>query len=323
MADGTAVSVAAWNVQVFGRSKMAKEGVAEMLADVILNYDVVCVQEVRDATERAIEELHSVVNERARGNDDEYGLLLSERLGRTSSKEQYAWFYRKEKVSVVRESTYADKDDNFERSPQTVWWNVHGAGEFGFMCMHVSPEDAVEELDAMADVADEQINSGSSHGLLIGGDLNADCSYVTNSEEKCARDESCMDIEIDLFKSDYTWHISDDEDTTTKASNCAYDRFITRGEIHVYDAEVVRFDTELHLSPEQAQEVSDHYPIASRVMVSPTSEEGQTSSANQRRRPFFESIFPAMILLLNIACLSWGSKLWMAFSPSESVPAVL
>ncbi len=47
------------------------------------------------------------------------------------------------------------------------------------------------------------------------GDLNADCSYLSNTKY------NLLDLIIDT---NYTWWINKLADTTTSNSNCAYDR---------------------------------------------------------------------------------------------------
>ncbi len=48
------------------------------------------------------------------------------------------------------------------------------------------------------------------------GDFNADCSYVTKSEWD--------DVRLRTESEKFLWLIEDGIDTTTKASDCAYDR---------------------------------------------------------------------------------------------------
>lgn len=54
-------------------------------------YDIVLIQEIRDSSETAIYELLSACND---ANSDPFRMVISDRLGRTSYVEQYAFFYR-------------------------------------------------------------------------------------------------------------------------------------------------------------------------------------------------------------------------------------
>ena len=60
----------------------------------------------------------------------------------------------------------------------------------------------------------------------------------------------------------FSWLIDSTVDTTVSATDCAYDRAITTGGFRTTtSASVVRFDTELALSPALTADVSDHYPV--------------------------------------------------------------
>ena len=75
------IEVAAFNVQVFGRTKMQDERVVELLVEVILRYDVILIQEIRDSSETAIYDLLDEVNEQSARD---YEIVVSPRLGNDS-----------------------------------------------------------------------------------------------------------------------------------------------------------------------------------------------------------------------------------------------
>jgi len=78
------------------------------------------------------------------------------------------------------------------------------------------------------------------------GDFNADCSYFDEEQER-----------------EYIWLIGNNEDTTTKSTNCAYDRIAIKNRTmeHYSGSGVFRFDLEYGLNQSQTEEVSDHYPV--------------------------------------------------------------
>ena len=82
------------------------------------------------------------------------------------------------------------------------------------MAIHTSPDHAVEEINALKDVHDDIKSQWSLNDILIMGDFNADCSYVSNKKMS----------ELVLNTPDYKWWILDDVDTTVSDTNCAYDR---------------------------------------------------------------------------------------------------
>ena len=91
------IKIASFNIQVFGRYKASKPEVMETLASIISQFDIVAIQEIRDKSGKAIKDLVVAVD--ALGEN--YDFIIGPRLGRTNSKEQYAYFYR---VSTIRPS---------------------------------------------------------------------------------------------------------------------------------------------------------------------------------------------------------------------------
>ena len=60
----------------------------EILAETIAQYDLIAIQEIRDKTGTAVKSLEVAVD----GLGTDYEFIIGPRLGRTSSKEQYAFF---------------------------------------------------------------------------------------------------------------------------------------------------------------------------------------------------------------------------------------
>lgn len=85
------ITIASFNIQVFGQTKASKPEVIEILADIIRRYEIVAIQEIRDVAETAILVLLDKVNET--GPTPDYAVVTGPRVGRTSSKEQYAFMY--------------------------------------------------------------------------------------------------------------------------------------------------------------------------------------------------------------------------------------
>ena len=83
------IRIASFNIQVFGRSKASKPEVMEVLANIISQFDIVAIQEIRDKSGKAIKDLEVAVDDLG----ENYDYIIGPRLGRTSSKEQYAYSY--------------------------------------------------------------------------------------------------------------------------------------------------------------------------------------------------------------------------------------
>lgn len=101
---------ASFNIQIFGKSKMQQDDVVDVLVKILLRYDLVLIQEIRDSEEKWTQELLNVLNGKTH-EDDKYEMILSDRLGRTSSKEQYGFFYRSRLLSVKGSFHFDDGEE--------------------------------------------------------------------------------------------------------------------------------------------------------------------------------------------------------------------
>ncbi|XP_071101873.1 deoxyribonuclease-1-like [Haliotis cracherodii] len=251
------LKVGAFNIQVFGKTKASKPDVMETIRKIIASYDVMLVQEIRQKSGDCMVQLLDLLNNNA---TEQFAYIASPRLGRTSSKEQYAYYYKTDKVRTVDTRLYDDTADLFEREPYSVLIEVQtGAGgslRMALTGVHIKPDDAVHELQVMETVYNDTKNAFGTENMLIMGDMNADCRYVKSSELSS----------INLFSDTKTFWtlISETEDTTTSNSNCAYDRIVVAGaelESHVVAYDTEYFGTEFGLTAEQEKAVSDHFPV--------------------------------------------------------------
>lgn len=250
--------IGAWNCQVFGVAKMASpdSAVVPSIVQIINRYDVLLFQEIRDESQLAIFELLNLTRAHA-GRD--YGLLLSARLGRSTSKEQYAYFYDRALVetTAIPAYEYVDLLDLFERPPYIVELRDKSLGEkFVLVGAHLKPDDAVKEMSALVTVYDgvrDDFDANVPFVLL--GDFNADCQYVAKS----AWDQ------VGLWTDQrFRWWIATGTDTTTKSSTCAYDRLVTvlkSNTTTISRPAVFNYQTTLRLSQATAEAVSDHFPV--------------------------------------------------------------
>lgn len=257
------LTIGAFNIQIFGASKMKKAHVVDTLIDIISRYDIILVQEIRDSSGTAIETLLRKLN--ARNTQGPFSMKISPRLGRSRSKEQYAFLYRESAgLNVSSDYVYDDVNaetntDTFEREPYIVLVESSRTvlKRFALAGLHVSPSEAVSELQALDDVFDDIREELDTQEIMLMGDLNADCSYVPNYRWKSIPIKN---------NASYTWWIADDIDTTVGNTTCAYDRFISTGQgfktaIVNTSAAVFNYDAEFRLNQTFSLEVSDHYPI--------------------------------------------------------------
>nr|XP_022301890.1 deoxyribonuclease-1-like [Crassostrea virginica] len=251
--------ICAFNIKTFGKSKMSDAEIAEYIKQIVLRYDVILIQEIRDISGEAIQQLWSMVN-----TTMPYGMTISERLGRSSYKEQYAYLYRLSSLQLVGTHQYDDGPDDytdiFEREPYSVLMQPIGGSisdAFVLTGIHAKPDDAVAEIGYLETVYYDAYNHWRIPNMIIMGDFNADCSYASEAE-----------LSTKAFYTNplYQWLIGMDADTTTSTTDCAYDRIVVTGNRMVTSvipgtAEIYRFDLVFGLSYDRAYYLSDHYPV--------------------------------------------------------------
>ncbi len=249
--ENATISIAAFNIQTFGKTKAGKPEVMEILARTISGFDIVAIQEIRDISDTAIERLEEEVD--ALGTDYDY--IIGPRLGRKRSnyKEQYAYMYRTDTVNPGFWYTFDDIDNNlFHREPFIAGFKAKkGSFDFILIVIHTDPDNATEEINALNEVIkDVKGKFPSERDLIILGDLNSDCDYYSESLPNSIPNT--------------TWLIPNSGDTTVKKSFCTYDKIIisddTR-EDYTDVAGVYRCDIKHNRTQEQAEKVSDHYPV--------------------------------------------------------------
>lgn len=249
--DGT-IKVAAFNLQVFGVTKAEKPEVMDVLSRIVRNYDVIAVQEIRDASQTALPSLVSTVNSLG---SPQYNYVVSERLGRTTSKEQYAYLYNTQTVQVIGTPyTYPDTNDLFEREPYVANFKMeNGNFDFVLIAIHADPDTAEQEISDLPMVVEEAKSRYQGEGdFVILGDLNADCDYFDENSQSPLR------------SGDYQWIIDNGIDTTTKATTCTYDRIVISNPARADftgDSGIFRFDEAYSLNYDSTTAVSDHYPV--------------------------------------------------------------
>ncbi|XP_043564507.1 deoxyribonuclease 1 like 4, tandem duplicate 1 [Chiloscyllium plagiosum] len=255
------MKIAAFNIQRLGTSKISKPNVVSTIVNILLRYDITLIMEVTDKSEKATKRLMEELNRQAVNH---YSFVISKPLGRASYKEQYLFVYRDDIVEVKRVFQYEDMqlgdEDAFSREPFVIQFKSRTTVVKNFVLIpqHTCPEDSVKEIDELYDVFLKIKEKWKVKNFMILGDFNADGRYVSKDEMKNIR------LRTD---NNFHWLIGDDEDTTTNAkTDRAYDRIVVYGDwfykqIVPNSAKPFNFQEELHLSEEQALDVSDHYPV--------------------------------------------------------------
>nr|XP_061805356.1 deoxyribonuclease-1-like [Nerophis lumbriciformis] len=257
----------AFNIKSFGDKKASNTTLMELISKIVHRYDIILIQEVRDKDLSATKKLMQHVN---KGTPQfRYKHIVSEPLGRSSYKERYLFLYREETVSVAKSYTYDDGcepcgTDTFMREPFVVMFSSNGTVVRNFVLIpqHTSPDYALHEVDELYDVVIDVRARWNTNDIILLGDFNTDCSYVTGSE--------WMQIRLFTDKS-FHWLIRNEADTTVSHTDCAYDRIVVTDDmikgVSDQSAKVYDFMVDLNLSFSLAMAVSDHFPVEVKLIV--------------------------------------------------------
>lgn len=247
---GGTIRVASFNIQVFGEAKLSKPQVMKSLCDIAQKFDVLAIQEIRSVNQDVLPRFVEQINATGRT----YDYAVGPRLGRTSSKEQYAYVFDAARIELDRGSIYtvSDPDDLLHREPLVAGFRVRGppaeqAFTFTLINIHTDPDETDTELDALDDVFRAVRNDGRGEDdVILLGDLNVDDAHLG---------------ELGQVPGIY-WLISGTP-TNTRGTKL-YDNILLEpratgeftGRAGVFD-----MSREFNLSLEQALEISDHQPI--------------------------------------------------------------
>ncbi|XP_037540151.1 deoxyribonuclease I-like 1-like [Nematolebias whitei] len=261
----SSLKICAFNVQSFGESKANNERVMGILLKILSRCDLCLIQEVRDSKGEVIQALVKDLNRFDKSNS--YSYLESVRLGRKSYKEQYVYIYRNNMLKVKEHYQYpklegdrTNETEVFSREPFVVRFHspTTQLKDFVLIGHHTSPKSAMKEIDELFTVVKRISKKWRTDNVMILGDLNAGCSYVTIKGWKSVR-----------LRSDpkFCWLIGDEQDTTVREkTHCAYDRIIVHGKeirssVVPGSAQPFNFKEAFHLTEAEALEVSDHFPV--------------------------------------------------------------
>lgn len=275
-------TLAAFNIQTFGVTKMSKPEVVADIVTILHTFDFVAVQEIRDKSGAALVDLVAKLNEN-QTEEYHYHAVAGPREGSSVTyKEQYAFVYRPSRLRLCNTFAVSNEPRRFERAPfvaildapsaETGRDNSSACGSFLALVLHAKPDSASvsnitrDEIDALADAYTEA--SQRAHNItnaVLMGDFNADCTYLPEGSKANVR----------VFRQPFQLHVNDTVRTNVRetATPCAYDRIVTHGDamlsavvagsVRVVD---VQQDPYL-LSYERALAVSDHYPVSFRLSL--------------------------------------------------------
>jgi endonuclease/exonuclease/phosphatase family metal-dependent hydrolase len=222
------------------------------VAAIIRRYDLVAVQEIRDVSGQAPIALLEVINE---SDGPHFDLALSPRTGREPddrhSQEQYAYFYRTERIEVVGDSTLFDDSahDYFQREPYLSRFSFVGTDStFVLINVHTRPRAAVSEIAAMEHVFAWAKEHFEGEEVFIAlGDFNAGCGYASEDD---------LDA-LPIHGEAYDWVVPHSADTNVAEGTCPYDRIV----VSAPQGNLVVDDWGVDHAFAEDEPLSDHYPV--------------------------------------------------------------
>lgn len=176
---GPSIRIASYNIQAFGETKLSKPNVARILAEVVRRFDLVAIQEIRDKDDQFLRRFVQLVNSTGR----HYDFVIGPRLGRTSSKEQYAYIFDTASIEVDRSKVYTVPVEArmLHRPPLVGLFRVRGPAEdqaftFQLVNVHTDPDDVRLEINTLDDVyryVRDATGLGEDDVIML-GDFNVD-----------------------------------------------------------------------------------------------------------------------------------------------------
>ena len=222
----------------------------ERLASIIRKFDIVAIQEIRAKSQDIVPSLVELVNRPGR----HYDYVVGPRIGRTVSKEQYAYVIDRESIEVDRTWLYTvdDPDDLLHREPYVGWFRTRAvapeqAFTFTLVNIHTDPDEVDLELDVLDDVFHAVRGDGRGEDdVILLGDLNVDEYHLGELGRIPAID----------------WAISG-VPTNTRGTK-AYDNIVFHGPStteYVGRSGVLDIMREFNITEEEALTISDHMPV--------------------------------------------------------------
>lgn len=244
------IRICTFNIQVFGQSKLEKPEAMNVLVEVARQFDVIAIQEIRSEAQDVMPRFVQMINATGR----RYDYVIGPRLGRTVSKEQYAYLFDTETIQTDRSALYtlADPDDLLHREPLVGWFRTRGppadqAFTFSLVNIHTDPDEVDLELNVLDDAYRAIMNDDRREDdVILLGDFNA------------APDNFGQLGEVSGIMA-----VIADQTTNTRGTKL-YDNILFRPQAtseFTGRAGVMDLMREFNLTMEQALQVSDHFPV--------------------------------------------------------------
>lgn len=252
-----AIIVGSFNIQSFGRTKIGKPEVMNVLVDIVHRFDILAIQELRDVDQRVIPEFLQMIN---RGGHH-YRASVGPRQGYVVAanqrryEEQMVYIYDADRIEIIGPTYVAhDRYQQMHRPPYVAHFRCRQvpAGiqpfTFALMNVHVDPDDVEAEFAALQSIIGSVFpNHPGEDDFILLGDMNKDARSFSNFR----------------WMSNQFAAIPNQWKTNTRQSE-SYDNFIFdagRTSEFMNQSGVLNLLHEYGLTYDQARAVSDHMPV--------------------------------------------------------------
>lgn len=248
------IRVASFNIQVFGEAKLSDQASMDTIVAILQNFDLIAIQEVRSISQDVLPRLVALLNA---GGKYQYDYAIGPRLGRTTSKEQYAFVFDTATIEIDRSQLYTvveEQGDRLHREPLVGLFRARGpapqqAFTFSLVAVHTDPDEVDSELAALQEVfyavRDDKVRREDD--VIMLGDFNARADGLR-----------------ELGEVPGLVRVISGSTPTNTARTAQYDNILFHdaatseftGRGGVYD-----FMRDFNLTQDQAERVSDHLPV--------------------------------------------------------------
>ena len=244
------IRIASFNIQAFSAEKIQDPTVANYLAGIIREFDVIAIQEVRGQDQSVLSNFVALVNSVGRN----YACTASDPIGRDRYFECSAFLFDQETVVLDGSHSYTvhDPDNVLHREPLVGWFRAKSvdpaqAFTFSLVNVHLDSRQPQREVSYLAQLFRAIRGDGRGEDdVIIGGDFNADPEQLRQ-----LRDQSGLTC---LISGTPTNVRSTQQFDNLLINPLATTEFVAR--CGVYD-----FLKIFNLTIEQASSISDHLTV--------------------------------------------------------------
>lgn len=246
----TTIRVATFNIQAFGPDKLQNEAVAQCLAHIARQFDVIAIQEVRGTDSSVLTSFVDIVNSTGRN----FATVAGEPIAQNRYTERCAFLFDTDSVCLDGSHSYsvADPDNVLTRKPFVGWFRTLAseptrAFTFNLVNVHLDSRQSLREVGYLAQLFRAiRADGRGEDDIIIAGDFNAEPEQWQLLRERLGL--ACLITST----------------PTNVRSTCRYDNLLINplatteftGQCGVCD-----FLKGFNLTIDQAMAISDHLPV--------------------------------------------------------------